>query len=1196
VSSFFSVILGWIANRMVISLFGIILLALLVWFFGDQISFGGYTPLGSGLARIGFVLGTIIIWLVWHLVAALRSRKANENMLGSIAEEADKPQAVDPDQEASQEQLEALRERFRTALADLKTTNFGGKGQRRHLYQLPWYVIIGPPGAGKTTAIANSGLKFPLLDRFGRGSVKGVGGTRDCDWFFTDEAVLVDTAGRYVTQDSNVVVDSTAWQGFLGLLRKHRRRRPIDGIIVALSIGDIATDDAAKREEHARLVKQRIQEIYTVLKIRAPVYVIFTKCDLIAGFTDFFADLRQKDLEQVWGTTFPIARSRKPNGAIAGFNSDFDALLNRLSARVISRLQQETDIARRGLVFSFPQQIGLLKAPIEDFLKSAFGETRYDAPILLRGVYMSSATQEGTPVDRLVGALARAYGFEQPSSPPFAQRGRCYFLTRLLRDVVFRESALATATGFFERHRAWLLRAYYAAAVGVTVVFVAGMATSYVQNRPLVSEADRAAAEYESRYRNSPPGNDSLVDDLWYLNQLRDLPGGYAHRSESPNFLMSLWFYQGDKLGSAAIEKYRQALQTILMPRIMSRLEEQLLEGIQGEQGPGEFLQLILKVYLMMTTPSKRDADLTYSWITKDWEIQNPGAQRAALRQEFNSHVQALVELVRQPFPENHTLVRQAQQALTSVEPAKRLYEQIKAEGLRDRGVGFSLAQLPAPSQRYFEQRGRQSTAAGVPRFFTVDGYHLHFIPEREQAVNEGSQDSWIFGRTRLADQDVTLQMRLRQEIGEMYFAEYINTWQAFLDSIDVVAEREVQAQANLVRALMGTNSPIKTLLEGVAKQTHLAVSLAPDAGEEKASGVSAKISKLLGDDRVQELGPPDPAVQVDDYFATLHQLVDRAEGAPAQIDPVLNTLQPLFECLSDAALTLGTDREILAPGRETIARCQKAARDVDNEARLQPPPLNRWLQDVALSSLKLVRGSVGTELTTNIQDAWRSQVVPKCREMLSNRFPLVRNSTEDINVSDFARFFGPDGVMDRFFKEFIRPAVNTSSRPWEWSGQVPVGISRRSLKLFESAAKIKDAYFPVGSLVPSVVFEVEPVKLDTHWAQVTFEIGDQKLLYRHDRPRRYRFEWPTPRRSSARVGFTPISGEAMPASISASGDWALFHLLDQSKVSVGSSPDRFEVGFAVDGFGAEFRIYAASTINPFFLPALTQFRCEDRL
>ena len=101
---------------------------------------------------------------------------------------------------------------------------------------LPWYVIIGPPGSGKTTALVNSGLHFPLAAQLGAGAVRGVGGTRNCDWWFTDQAVLLDTAGRYTTQDSNSTVDKAAWLGFLDLLKKQRSRRPIDGAFIAISL------------------------------------------------------------------------------------------------------------------------------------------------------------------------------------------------------------------------------------------------------------------------------------------------------------------------------------------------------------------------------------------------------------------------------------------------------------------------------------------------------------------------------------------------------------------------------------------------------------------------------------------------------------------------------------------------------------------------------------------------------------------------------------------------------------------------------------------------------------------------------------------------------------------------------------------------------------------------------------------------
>ena len=64
-------------------------------------------------------------------------------------------------------------------------------------------MFIGPPGAGKTTALANSGLTLPARRRQGAKPGQGRGRyTRNCDWWFTDDAVLIDTAGRYTTQDS----------------------------------------------------------------------------------------------------------------------------------------------------------------------------------------------------------------------------------------------------------------------------------------------------------------------------------------------------------------------------------------------------------------------------------------------------------------------------------------------------------------------------------------------------------------------------------------------------------------------------------------------------------------------------------------------------------------------------------------------------------------------------------------------------------------------------------------------------------------------------------------------------------------------------------------------------------------------------------------------------------------------------------
>ena len=148
-------------------------------------------------------------------------------------------------------ETQVLSERFSEAVAALRkmrATASGGKSGWRDfislsskdfLYELPWYVFIGGPGSGKTTALINSGLRFPLAEKTGAGSIQGIGGTRNCDWWFTDEAVLIDTAGRYTTQDSHQESDKNAWQGFLGLLKKTRPRRPLNGIFLTVSVPDL---------------------------------------------------------------------------------------------------------------------------------------------------------------------------------------------------------------------------------------------------------------------------------------------------------------------------------------------------------------------------------------------------------------------------------------------------------------------------------------------------------------------------------------------------------------------------------------------------------------------------------------------------------------------------------------------------------------------------------------------------------------------------------------------------------------------------------------------------------------------------------------------------------------------------------------------------------------------------------------------
>src|SRR5690606_28090850 len=229
------------------------------------------------------------------------------------------------------------------------------------------------------------------------------GGTRNMDFWFAEDAVLIDTAGRYTTQDSDAVADKASWDAFLDLLKRTRPNRPVNGVILSFSVEDMMRDDPATLATHARTVRARLAELHEQLKIDFPVYVMFTKADLIAGFREYFASFSLNRRKLVWGVTFQT-RDRKAITHEA-VPQEFDRLVARLSDEIIDRLSEEPDSVARIAIFGLPGQMALLRDQVSGFLARVFEPTRYKTNAILRGFYFTSGTQEGTPVDQVLGAI-----------------------------------------------------------------------------------------------------------------------------------------------------------------------------------------------------------------------------------------------------------------------------------------------------------------------------------------------------------------------------------------------------------------------------------------------------------------------------------------------------------------------------------------------------------------------------------------------------------------------------------------------------------------------------------------------------------------------------------------------------------------------------------------------------------------------
>ena len=1187
----------------VLSGLAVLALCLLVWFFGPLIGSGLVYPLEPVLPRATVVAVLALLWLAvnWRRTSKARARE-RRLIEGMAAPEAAAP---DPDQTASAEEVAALGERLRDALGTLRKSRKRRWHQSgSYLYDLPWYMFIGPPGAGKTTALANSGLSFPLADTRGPAPVKGVGGTRNCDWWFTDDAVLIDTAGRYTTQDSHQAVDRAAWQGFLTLLKTQRRRQPINGVLVSISLSDLAALTEEERFAHARAIKARIRELHTEFAVRFPIYVLFTKCDLVAGFTEFFANLGKEEREQVWGMTFPLDEGTDEGGAVARFPEEFDLLVERLNDRLLERMQAEPDVGARGLIYGFPQQFASLRDVADGFLLDIFRPSRLEQRPLLRGVYFTSGTQDGTPIDRLMGAMSGQFGLPRQAVTAFSGTGKSFFLHRAVKDVAFAEAGVVAVDAKLERKQRLLHRGGWALAGVVLALLTAAWATSYVANLGLIArtnaDADRYVEQYAALARNTAAPND-LPALLPPLGTLRAMPGGYSDREAGHSWLAGFGLSQGHKLGAQAVAAYERALNNLLLPRLLARLETQM----QGNLGNADFLYQALKVYLILGRQGPLDPALVRQWTGADFTAAFPGDGGAPVREALGQHVAALLERPVTAIPLNGPLVDQVRGILRQTPLAQRSYARI---------LGSEEARA-LPPWRYADKAGAaagsvlllksgKSLDTGVPGIFTFAGYHNIFAKLLPEVTDDIAEDSWVLGRQdRVSDPKQIGQ--LRRDVLGLYLGEYVRKWDGLIADLQIRPFRSMSEGLDALNTLSGPNSPFRNIFAAFAVETRLttetqgnrlasaAAKLGADEVQKEAaarvSGRDRRIAAMLGGVFTPGTPVEDPAGRVDEHFKWLLDFVGTPDK-PGSMEAVLAKMTQIYQSFSQVAASPNAAQALLGQAASNSGSSLSA--QLDTLGKAMPGPVQSMVKTVTQSSSSVTTSGAKQQ----IQDAWASKVLPLCQAALTNRYPLVQMSPVDVPMDDFIKLMGPAGLIAQFFDDYLKPFVDTTQKPWKWNGadNNQLGLSANTLAQLQLAAEIRAALFPTGGAGVALKFEVAPATLDTGIGQVVLDADGQELTYAHGPVQPMRMQWPGPAgRNQVRLTFSPVSGAA--ATVTKDGPWALFRLLDTGKVSAVQT-DRVTYAFTGPGGTASFLFTAGSVVNAFTLPALHQFRCPATL
>lgn len=1179
-----------------------LLLSIGVWIFSPYIGTDAFRPFDEPFGRWIFIAVLWVIALVALLIIYLVRRFDARQMEDEIVK-GPEPVAAAGDSEAVTAEIGELRDKLKAAIAKLKAS----KGGRRSLYELPWYVMIGPPGAGKTTAIVNSGLQFPLAEDFGKSAIGGVGGTRNCDWWFTDDAVLIDTAGRYTTQESDADADNAAWIGFLGLLKKHRIRQPINGAMIAVSLSDLSMQDELTQKSHALAVRRRLKELRDKLGVRFPVYVLFTKADMIAGFTEFFDSLGKDEREQVWGFTLPLQKDKGDASPVAAFDGEFTALLSQLNAQLLDRMQTETDHQRRSLIAGFPAQVASVRGVAKRFLAEAFQDSRFDERQMLRGVYFTSGTQEGTPIDRLMMGMARTFGIGRQAIGTGRGTGRSFFLTKLFKEVIFAEAGLVSADDKVERRYRWARRGAIAATVLVGLVMGGLWGRSYVGNTALLSDVAAQVAGYSAAAAQIPgnPVSDGRVEiTLPALNILRAMPVNPIPASVdpdaaspfSPDTRLTFGLYQGDNLANQTGQSYRAALNSVFLPRLLLRLEDQIASNINNPP----ILYDGLKVYLMLGLQGPMDQSQVMDWMAADWEVNFPGSQNEALRADLAFHLKALISQPMDEIALNGPLVEQAQKILAEMPQAQRVYASILNSAEAQALPPFRLTDIGGPNlDKAFTRSSGKPLNDGIDGIFTYQGFNQVFKDQALSVAETIQRDSWVLGPNADPDQSETALAAVTRDVLDLYYNDFIAAYEQLLGDIDVVPLSSLQQAVEVTNILSGPTSPIVNILMAVDRETRLTLDptgidttqlgtdatsiVVEDAIEEQASVRTRLLIQALRSASEASGSPPpkQPGAVVEERFAWLQALVVRVEEQPSQLDRIMALLLQVNQELNKVAFRGET---VSGEGGEALAALQGASAQIEG-------PLARWASQITTGGAGITAD--GTRASINAR--WQQEVLPFCTQAVSGNYPFDKAAAADIAMADFQKLFGPQGLIDSFMTANLKDLIDTSKKPWTWKvvNGADLGISQAVLDQLQAAAEIREAFFPNGP-TPGVAFQITPMALDPNAEDVLLVIDGQNVTFAQNQgqPLPTAITWPGAV-GVAQVTFNPPlrDGESV---VTKDGPWGWFRLLDAAEVRAGNAPDRKKVIFNVGGRISIFQLQVSSVQNAFQLPALSSFNCPQ--
>lgn len=1058
------------------SFYGVV--GLIVWLSGDYL---GWKP-SSRVVVIALILLTLPFALVANYLRTRGEKKKEKEAPASDA--AAKVDGGEGAQEKAVKPVatsEELTKGTTEVVQFLKTSDLAASGNA--LYSLPWYLVAGDRGSGKTALVLGSGLNFQALPSQRQAELKYITPTRTVDWRVTSDAVFIDTPGRYQAEGP----DFDEWSSLLETIKKQRSNRPLDGLILTVNTEKVLHSDERDIEELAKLLRTRLDDATKRLKTRFPVYLVFTHADAIEGFRDSFSTSKKEGESLVWGTTIPLEKS---DNAQAQFDSEFEILLDSLMKRRMIRLSAPFTPVRQLRIFNFPLHFSSARRKLGTFVSTLFRPNPFSESPFLRGFYFTAV-----PVNR--DRKASAQGVPQTV-------GATYFSKKLFSDVILRDRDLVKT---FQDQRqkppvlGWLLTL---TATFITLILLAFSAYSLYANKAFMDDAVAKASvvlittKTDANLDLTKKDADATQKEINEINDLRAILARMDdYERNGPPFYMRFGLYSGNTLlRERLMNIYYVAIERRFRQPTIQRLEKELAAfasgnskappAVAGEQRtPQEAEEKVLEdnydlleTYLLLTedhkarakdnsAPSKIEKALEKYWLVES--KLPPGNETLAKAQLafYFGQVDRESEYAGDTsgFPRisaNPGIVKSARARLVKYPAYKRYLNRQITEVTNEVGEVSVESLLGGNSQGLIEGTVK------IPGAFTSAGYRGYMKARLEKATSVLSQDDWVMGEEGKAE---AIKADELSKLKSEYFNKYTSAWQRLIAGTRVPAYRNDQTMIEALDAFSGPESPIKLFLREVVKNTDLAAK--PVAkGWFDLSWISDWWNNAGGSQEVEN------NTELDKQFNQLFIFMGDPESKdPQPIDLYGNDLADISKRLQGSSeATIREMKQQLANEDDSPRSFHKALTSIEIkiDGRIKGFQTSATQQIARLLKMPLqnVRIKFGGDSTTLIDKTWKDSVISEAKS-IETGYPFVDASTPVTDLKAVAKYLNPqDGTLTAFYNNRLKnffdgdPETGVTVKP-----DSPVKFTPEFVEYLNNAFKLRKALFG-SSQTPSFEYD----------------------------------------------------------------------------------------------------------------------------